>query len=196
VNDHRVPSRWLWAEHPGRQNVLRSVDSERGLYRLNSQAKTVAEGTSANRRCTARNPPGLRWRLHGPARIGVLWLATATLATWGSSRVAILFVIIAGMFIFPLTRLGLAALGYRGVITPGNPLNALVMQVAFTRPLSLPVVGAALCALLVSAGLGLALYAPPSFALGAWVTGGVLLAFAFAGRRVALREARAQTQAS
>jgi hypothetical protein len=52
---------------------------------------------------------------------------------------------------------------------------------------------AALCALLVSAGLGLAMYAPPSFAPGAWVTGGVLLAFAFAGRRVALGEARAQT---
>ena len=48
-----------------------------------------------------------------------------------------------------------------------------------------------LCALLVSAGLGLALCAPPSFALGAWVTGAGLVAFAFAGRRVALREARA-----
>ncbi|HET9867611.1 MAG TPA: hypothetical protein VFQ06_10000 [Nitrospira sp.] len=161
---------------------------------------------------------------------GILWLVTATLATWGSSRAAILFVIVGGVFIFPLTRLGLAAIGDRVVITPGNPLNALAMQVAFTLPLSLPVVGAAalyrldwffpafmiilgahylpfvflygmrifavLCALLVSAGLGLALYAPPSFALGAWITGGVLLAFAFAGRRVALREARAQTRGS
>jgi hypothetical protein len=104
------------------------------------------------------------------------------------------------------------------------------MQVAFTLPLSLPVVGAAalyrlnwffpafmiilgahylpfvflygmrifavLCGLLVSAGLGLALYAPSPFALGAWVTGGVLLVFAFAGRRVALREARASTPVS
>ena len=134
------------------------------------------------------------------------------------------------MFIFPLTRLGLAALGHRVVTTPGNPLNALAMQVAFTLPLSLPVVGAAalyrlnwffpafmiilgahylpfvflygmrifavLCGLLVSAGLGLALYAPSPFALGAWVTGGVLLVFAFAGRRVTLREARASTPVS
>ena len=33
---------------------------------------------------------------------GILWLVTATLATWGSSRAAILFVIVGGMFIFPL----------------------------------------------------------------------------------------------
>lgn len=158
---------------------------------------------------------------------GVLWLATAALATWGSARSAILFVVFGGMLIFPLTRLGLATIGHRVAITPGNPLNGLAMQVAFTIPLALPVVGAAalyrldwffpafmvivgahylpfvflygmrlfavLCAFLVSAGLGLALYAPPSFAVGAWVTSGLLLAFAFAGRWVALREARSAT---
>ena len=108
-----------------------------------------------------------------------------------------------------------------------DPLNGLAMQVAFTLPLSLPVVGAAalyrldwffpafmvilgahylpfvflygmrlfavLCAFLASAGLGLALYAPPSFAAGAWVTAGLPLAFAFAGRRIARREARQLT---
>jgi len=155
---------------------------------------------------------------------GVLWLVTAAVATWGSPRGAILLVVFGGMLIFPLTRLGLAAIGHRVAITPGNPLNGLAMQVAFTLPLSLPVVGAAalfrldwffpafmivlgahylpfvflygmrlfgvLCALLVSAGLGLALYAPPSFAGGAWVTAGLLLAFAFAGRWLALRDAR------
>jgi hypothetical protein len=155
---------------------------------------------------------------------GVLWLATAALATWSSPRAAILFVVFGGMFIFPMTRLGLAVIGHRVAITPGNPLNGLAMQVAFTLPISLPVVGAAalyrldwffpafmivlgahylpfvflygmklfavLCAALVSAGLGLAMYAPPSFAAGAWVTSAVLLAFAFAGRLVALRESR------
>jgi hypothetical protein len=155
---------------------------------------------------------------------GILWLVTAALATWGSSRATIPFIVFGGMLIFPLTRLGLAAIGHRIAITPGNPLNALAMQVAFTLPLSLPVVGAAalyrlawffpafmivlgahylpfvflygmrifaaLCALLVSSGLGLALYAPPSFAAGAWVTGGLLIAFAFAGRSIARREAR------
>jgi hypothetical protein len=48
---------------------------------------------------------------------------------------------------------------------------------------------AVLCALLASAGLGLALYAPPSFAAGAWVTCGLLLAFDVAGRWLARREA-------
>ena len=155
---------------------------------------------------------------------GTLWLVTAALATWSSSRAAIIFIVFGGMLIFPLTRLGLAAIGHRVAITPGNPLNGLAMQVAFTIPLSLPVVGAAalyrtnwffpafmivigahylpfvflygmrifavLCALLVSAGLGLALYAPPSFAAGAWVTSGLLIVFAFAGRAHARREAR------
>lgn len=146
---------------------------------------------------------------------GVLWLATAVMATWGSPRSAIILVVIGGMLIFPLTRLGLAAIRHPVTITPGNPMNGLAMQVAFTLPLSLPVVGAAalyrldwffpafmivlgahylpfvflygmrmfavLCALLVSAGLGLALFAPPVFSAGAWVTGFVLIAFAITG---------------
>jgi hypothetical protein len=32
---------------------------------------------------------------------GVLWLVTAALATWGSARAAILFVVFGGMLIFP-----------------------------------------------------------------------------------------------
>jgi hypothetical protein len=159
---------------------------------------------------------------------GVLWLVTAALATWGSPRAAILFIVFGGMLVFPLTRLGLATIGHGVAMTPGNPLNGLAMQVAFTLPLSLPVVGAAalyrldwffpafmiilgahylpfvflygmkmfavLCALLVSTGLGLALYAPPHFAPGAWVTGVLLLAFAFAGGQLARREARQPTR--
>jgi hypothetical protein len=34
-------------------------------------------------------------------------------------------------------------IGHRVAITPGNQLNGLAMQVAFTLPLCLPVVGAA-----------------------------------------------------
>jgi hypothetical protein len=155
----------------------------------------------------------------------VLWIATAVTATWGSSRDAIILVVLGGMLIFPLTRLGLLAIGHRVTITPGNQLNGLAVQVAFTLPLSLPVVGAAalyrlewffpafmivlgahylpfvflygmrmfavLCALLVSAGWMLALYVPLGFAAGAWITAGLLLVFAFAGRWVAVTEARA-----
>jgi hypothetical protein len=46
---------------------------------------------------------------------------------------------------------------------------------------------AALAAFLVLAGLALALYGPPVFALGAWVTAAALLVFAFVGRAAAAR---------
>jgi hypothetical protein len=49
---------------------------------------------------------------------------------------------------------------------------------------------AVLAALLVSGGIVLALYVPSSFATGAWVTSGLLLVFAAAGRSIAVREAR------
>jgi hypothetical protein len=73
----------------------------------------------------------------------LLWFASAALATWASPRSAIMVLVIGGMLIFPLTRLGLFLIGHRVRITAGNPLNGLAMQVAFVLPLSLPVVGAA-----------------------------------------------------
>ena len=45
-----------------------------------------------------------------------------------------------------------------------------------------------LCALLVGAGAGLALYGPEVFSLGGWIGGVLLIVFAFAGRAVVLRE--------
>ncbi len=45
-----------------------------------------------------------------------------------------------------------------------------------------------LAALLVVAGAGLALYGPPVFSLGGWLTGAVLIGFAFAGRKFVLKE--------
>lgn len=53
-----------------------------------------------------------------------------------------------------------------------------------------------LAALLVIAGAGLALYGPPIFSLGGWLTGAVLIAFAFAGRQVVLREESGARQIS
>lgn len=38
-----------------------------------------------------------------------------------------------------------------------------------------------LCGALVTTGLGLALYAPPTFPLGGWICGGTLLVFSFLG---------------
>lgn len=45
-----------------------------------------------------------------------------------------------------------------------------------------------LAALLILAGAALALYGPQIFSLGGWITGFVLIMFAFLGRQVVLRE--------
>ena len=48
-----------------------------------------------------------------------------------------------------------------------------------------------LAGLLVVAGAGLAMYGPVVFSLGGWVGGVILIAFAFVGRAVVLREEKA-----
>ena len=67
----------------------------------------------------------------------VIWLASATLGTWVSSRAAIIGIVFAGTFIFPLTQLMLHLSGGPASLSKGNPLNYLGMQVAFTLPLSM-----------------------------------------------------------
>jgi hypothetical protein len=74
---------------------------------------------------------------------GVLWLASAALAIWSTPANAITLLVVAGIFIFPLTKLGLKAIGHRFSVSRGNPLNELGMQAAFVLPLCLPLVGAA-----------------------------------------------------
>lgn len=74
---------------------------------------------------------------------GVIWLFSAALGTWVSERYAILVLVFAGIFIFPLTQLTLRLLGHPAGLPKGHPMNQLAMQVAFIVPLSLPVVGAA-----------------------------------------------------
>jgi hypothetical protein len=74
---------------------------------------------------------------------GLLWLLSATFATWYSSRSAILILVLGGVFIFPLTQLLLRIMGRRSSLDKGHPMNHLAMQVAFTVPLNLPLVAAA-----------------------------------------------------
>lgn len=74
---------------------------------------------------------------------GAVWLVSAALATWHSSRVAIYALVLGGMFIFPLTQLLLRTMGRPFALPKGHPMNALGMQVAFLVPLSLPLIGAA-----------------------------------------------------
>ena len=79
----------------------------------------------------------------GQAVSGVIWLVSAVLATWASERSAILLLVLAGIFIFPLTQVTLRLMGRAGGLPGGHPLNQLAMEVAFIVPLSLPVIGAA-----------------------------------------------------
>jgi hypothetical protein len=79
----------------------------------------------------------------GQAVSGLIWLLSAVLGTWVSTRYAILALALVGAFIFPLTQLVIRSMGRKASLSKDNPLNALAMQVAFIVPLSLPVIGAA-----------------------------------------------------
>lgn len=74
---------------------------------------------------------------------GAVWGLSAVLATWYSQRAAIEALVFGGMFIFPLTQLLLRIMGRPAGLPKGHPMNALGMQIAFTVPLTLPLVGAA-----------------------------------------------------
>jgi hypothetical protein len=74
---------------------------------------------------------------------GAVWLVSAALATWRSPKAAIEALVFGGMLIFPLTQLLLRLMGRPYALPKGHPMNALGMQVAFTVPVTLPVVGAA-----------------------------------------------------
>ncbi len=86
---------------------------------------------------------GLLGGFMGQLVSALLWFASAAFATWGSQRLAITFLIVAGFLIFPLTKLGLRLIGHRARVSADNPLNGLGMQAAFVLPLSLLLVGAA-----------------------------------------------------
>lgn len=147
---------------------------------------------------------------------GVLWLISAGLSTWLSPGRGIAFLVLGGALIFPLTQLLLRLMGRPASLGRGNPMGQLAMQVAFTVPLTLPVVAGAtlyrltwfypammivvgshylpfvflygmwqfavLAAVLIASGVVIGLYFSSSFALGGWLTGAVLVVFAFVGR--------------
>lgn len=165
---------------------------------------------------------GLLGGFMGQLVSGLLWLASAALATWVTTQAAIVFLIATGFLIFPLTKLGLKLIGHRSRVSPANPLNGLGMQSAFVLPLSLLLVGAAalyriewfypafmivlgahylpfvtlygmpmfyaMAAILVGAGVALAVYLPLPFSAGAWFTAAILIGFAFLGRYIVVGE--------
>ncbi|HEY3779782.1 MAG TPA: hypothetical protein VGL56_01770 [Fimbriimonadaceae bacterium] len=75
---------------------------------------------------------------YGQLVSGVLWLISASLATWSTPRAAITFLVVAGFFIYPLTELLIAVFGRKSPLSKSNSLNSLGMQVAFVLPLSMP----------------------------------------------------------
>jgi hypothetical protein len=74
---------------------------------------------------------------------GVLWLLSAAISTWASPGRGIAVLCIGGALIFPVTQLVLRTMGRPATLRPDNPLGHLAMQIAFTIPLGLPLVGAA-----------------------------------------------------
>ncbi len=69
-----------------------------------------------------------------------LWGASAAACTWHSLRLGESGLILVGFFVFPLTQLLLRGMGHAYALPKGHPMNALGMQVAFTLPLTLPLV--------------------------------------------------------
>jgi hypothetical protein len=74
---------------------------------------------------------------------GLRWFTSAALATWGTPRAAVTFLVVSGFFIFPFTKFALRLTGHAAQMSSDNPLNGLGMQIAFVLPPSLLLVGAA-----------------------------------------------------
>ena len=75
---------------------------------------------------------------YGQAVAGLIWLVSASFASWSSPRTAISFLVISGFFIFPITELLVRTVGSRLRLDSRNSLPQLGMQVAFVLPLSMP----------------------------------------------------------
>jgi hypothetical protein len=75
---------------------------------------------------------------YGQLVSGVLWLVSASLATWSSPRASITTLVVGGFFIFPLTELLVRVGGVKGWLSAENSLRELGMQVAFVLPASMP----------------------------------------------------------
>ena len=75
---------------------------------------------------------------YGQLVSGLLWLVSASLATWSTPRAAITTLVLGGVFIFPITELLIRVAGGRGPLSAQNSLHYLGMQVAFVLPCSMP----------------------------------------------------------
>lgn len=107
-----------------------------------------------------------------------LWFISAAACTWQSFRLVELIIILGGFLIFPLTQLLLRSMGHAYSLPRGHPMNGLATQIAFTLPLTLPLVLAIAVlhpswfypALMIALG---AHYLPFIFLYGMWQFGGL-----------------------
>jgi hypothetical protein len=74
---------------------------------------------------------------------GLIWFASATIATFTDPKIGFWTLAIGGALIFPLTTALLRISGRPSALSKENPLRYLAMQVAFTVPLVLPLAGVA-----------------------------------------------------
>ena len=74
---------------------------------------------------------------------GLIWAFSSAVSTWDSPRLGMAALFFVSMLIFPLTRLVLRIMGRPVNLSPGNTLNQLAAQIAFTVPAGFILVGAA-----------------------------------------------------
>lgn len=74
---------------------------------------------------------------------GLIWAASSAITTWSSPVRGMWFLVLGGVFIFPLTQLALKIAGRPATMSAENPMKFLAMQIAFTIPLTIPIAGAA-----------------------------------------------------
>ncbi|HEY4304438.1 MAG TPA: hypothetical protein VGM82_08235 [Gemmatimonadaceae bacterium] len=75
---------------------------------------------------------------YGQIVSGMLWLASAGMATWAGPRPAIITTVVGGFFIFPMTDLLVRTVGGAAPVSAANALQSLGMQVALVLPMSMP----------------------------------------------------------
>jgi hypothetical protein len=75
---------------------------------------------------------------YGQAVSGLIWLVSASFASWGSPQTAISVLVAGGFFIFPITELLVRTAGTRSKLDNANLLPQLGMQVALVLPFSMP----------------------------------------------------------
>ncbi len=74
---------------------------------------------------------------------GLIWAFSAAVSTWVSPGLGMAALFFVSMGLFPLTQLILRLMGRITQLSPGNTLNQLGAQIAFTVPIGFILVGAA-----------------------------------------------------